>query len=641
MDGLLIACSFIGAYLIRFNQDFRLFISYFSHHGWLLPWAVGSGLLLLAISGWYRSLTRYSGSHSLYALLPRAAILTVGLWLIAWLNRGVMPPNSFWFLYFLLFTIGSIGSRIILRDLLRFQLGRVQPADQFRRTARRIPTLIYGAGRPGASLRQALQNDRRFKLIAFLDDDPRLQGRKLQGLTIHSPEKIRSLVEKHQIKQTLLAISTLSRHRKRELVDRLTECGLSVLTIPSLAQLASAEIVVDELRAVTIEDLLGREASSPDPELLGVGVTGASVLVTGAGGSIGTELCLQIHQLGARTLVMLEQTEFSLYSLEKVVSAQHQPGSELVPVLGDAGNKVHLEALCKRYAVDTIFHAAAYKHVPIVESNLCVGIGNNLRCTASVIDAALHTAVKRVVLISTDKAVRPTSAMGASKRVCELMIQNAAQQVAGSGQGPIFSMVRFGNVLASSGSVIPLFHQQIQAGGPITVTHPAITRYFMTIPEAVQLVLQSTGMAEGGDLFLLDMGEPVRIADLARQMVELSGLRVRDQQHPGGDIEIQFTGLRPGEKLFEELLINPMDQETRHPLIRRAREPQHASRDLAIKLDHLNRELNDWNDQGVISSLQQLVPEYLAEGKEAESQSANLGQGSEQMIDNKYTKTKN
>ena len=615
LDGGLISLSFLGAFYLRFNQNIGLFSNYLSSHLWLLPWAILSGLAILFSSGWYQGLTRYSGSHSLYGLVPRSLLLTACLFLISSLADALRPPTSFWILYFLLFTAGAISSRIMLRDVLRFQLEKsktIQQANnQKRNTPISVPTLIYGAGPTGASLYKALENDPRFKVICFLDDDSSLHGRRLLGLTIRSPLKLNSLIEKFQIEQVLLAVPSLSRHHKRQLVDKLTAHGLKVLAIPSLSQLATAEKVVEELRPVSIEDLLGRDPSKPDPQLLGVGVTGQSVLVTGAGGSIGTELCLQIHRLGARTLVMVERTEIALYNLDKELIGQLGPSPHCVAVLGDASDRNHLEFLCKKHHVDTIYHAAAYKHVPIVEANLCVGIANNMRSTSAVIDAGLSAKVKRVVLISTDKAVRPTNLMGASKRICELMIQEAAQTVeACRGGGPIFSMVRFGNVLASSGSLIPLFHQQIKEGGPITVTHPAITRYFMTIPEAVQLVLQSTAMAKGGDLFLLDMGDPVRIADLARQMVELSGLRVIDREHPNGDIEIRFTGLRPGEKLFEELLINPTDEATCHPLIRRAGKREHPTRKLKPLLEKLDQELTNWNVKGALSLIHELVPEY-------------------------------
>jgi FlaA1/EpsC-like NDP-sugar epimerase len=345
-------------------------------------------------------------------------------------------------------------------------------------------------------------------------------------------------------------------------------------------------------------------------------VSGKRVLVTGAGGSIGSELCRQIIDLGATNLLMVERNEFALYAIDGELQGRIRRAggaTELVPVLGDAANAGRLRSLCERFSIDTIFHAAAYKHVPMVEANLCAGVSNNVQATRAVIEAARGATVAHLILISTDKAVRPTNAMGASKRICELLIQAAAAEIAASGSGPVMAMVRFGNVLGSSGSVIPLFHRQIAAGGPVTVTHPSITRYFMTIPEAVQLVLQASGMARGGDLFLLDMGDPVRIADLARQMIELSGLRVRDEHNPDGDIAIHYTGLRPGEKLYEELLISADDHATDHPLIRRANEPMHASRDLPSLIDALCDATSQWDEEATAGMLHKLVPEYRPE----------------------------
>jgi FlaA1/EpsC-like NDP-sugar epimerase len=318
-------------------------------------------------------------------------------------------------------------------------------------------------------------------------------------------------------------------------------------------------------------------------------------------------LCRQILALEASKLLLLDLNEYALYSIEKELRLEKTRG-EVQPILGDAADTGRLTKICREYGVQTIFHAAAYKHVPLIESNLCAGISNNLRATQSVIHAAMAAGIERLTLISTDKAVRPTNAMGASKRVCELLIQAAAADLVGN--QPVMTMVRFGNVLGSSGSVIPLFHEQIAKGGPITVTHPAITRYFMTIPEAVQLVLQATGMAQGGELFLLDMGEPVRIAELARQMIELSGLRVRDEQNPNGDISIQYSGLRPGEKLYEELLISAQDEATQHPLIRKAKEPNHSSAELAPMVKELRDALERWDEEATMQALTRLVPEY-------------------------------
>jgi FlaA1/EpsC-like NDP-sugar epimerase len=603
-DGLMIVSAYMGAFYLRLPDTVALqeFLPFTIR---LLPLAVVTGLPVLVLSGWYRGLTRYAGSHSLYGLVPRAGVMVLILLLVSTLLGGPQPPRSFWILYWLLFTGGAIVSRIVLRDVLIHHLD--QRDSHARGPAEGDGTVIYGAGASGMGLLIALRNDPRFRIVGFLDDDENLQGRTLQNLPIHTPLRLPRLIQRQGVRRVLLAMPTISRHRKRLLVDQLTRFGLEVLSIPSLAQMASGQRIVSDLQPVAIEDLLGREPSNPDPVLLKAGVEGKVVLVTGAGGSIGSELCRQIVALGATRLLLVERNEFALYAIERELRSTSD-NIHLHAVLGDACDADRLTHLCRQHGVNTIFHAAAYKHVPLVEANLCAGIANNIQATEAVIAATRGSGVERLTLISTDKAVRPTNVMGASKRICELLIQAAAADI-GPG-GPILSMVRFGNVLGSSGSVIPLFHQQIAKGGPVTVTHPAITRYFMTIPEAVQLVLQANGMAMGGDLFLLDMGEPVRIADLARQMIELSGLRVRDENHRDGDIAIEYTGLRPGEKLYEELLISPQDQPTRHPLIRRATEPRRESEQLAPLIRELHEALSDWDEERSAQLLRGLVPEY-------------------------------
>jgi FlaA1/EpsC-like NDP-sugar epimerase len=603
-DGLLILAAFYGAFALRLHEKETL-ANTVASVPWL-PWlALVSGLPVLLFSGWYRGLTRYAGSHSLYGLIPRGVVMVLVLLMANTLLGGAQPPRSFWVLYLLLFSGGAISSRIVLRDVLVSQLER----SSSKRIAadKTDATLIYGAGHSGMNLFNAIRSDRRFRIIGFLDDDTQLHGRTLQNLKIHSPTRLHALIKDHGLNKVLLAMPSLSRERKRLLVDQLSHLGLEVLSIPSLAQLANGQRIVSDIQPVLIEDLLGREPSKPLSHLLQESVKGKCVLVTGAGGSIGSELCRQIHALGARKLLLLDLNEYVLYSIDKELSAQ-KGDTEIRPILGDASDANRLTHICHEHRVQTIFHAAAYKHVPLVEANLCAGISNNLRATKSVIQAAIEADVERLTLISTDKAVRPTNAMGASKRVCELLIQAAAADLAG--RQPVMAMVRFGNVLGSSGSVIPLFHEQISKGGPITVTHQAITRYFMTIPEAVQLVLQATGMARGGELFLLDMGEPVRIAELARQMIELSGLRVRDELNPNGDIAIEYTGLRPGEKLYEELLISARDEATQHPLIRKAKEPNHSSSELRPMVEALEEALDRWDEQATIMALSRLVPEY-------------------------------
>jgi FlaA1/EpsC-like NDP-sugar epimerase len=603
-DGLLILAAFYGAFALRLHEKETLSTTVASVP-WL-PWlALVSGLPVLLFSGWYRGLTRYAGSHSLYGLIPRGVVMVLVLLMANTLLGGAQPPRSFWILYLLLFWGGAICSRIVLRDVLVSRLER----NSSKRIAadKTDATLIYGAGHSGMNLLNALRSDRRFRIIGFLDDDTQLHGRTLQNLKIDSPTRLHALIKDHGLNKVLLAMPSLSRERKRLLVDQLSHLGLEVLSIPSLAQLANGQRIVSDIQPVLIEDLLGREPSKPLSHLLQESVKGKCVLVTGAGGSIGSELCRQILALGARKLLLLDLNEYVLYRIDKELSSQ-KGTSEIRPILGDASDANRLTLICREHRVQTIFHAAAYKHVPLVEANLCAGISNNLRATKSVIQAAIEADIERLTLISTDKAVRPTNAMGASKRVCELLIQAAAADLAG--RQPVMAMVRFGNVLGSSGSVIPLFHEQISKGGPITVTHQAITRYFMTIPEAVQLVLQATGMAQGGELFLLDMGEPVRIAELARQMIELSGLRVRDELNPNGDIAIEYTGLRPGEKLYEELLISARDEATQHPLIRKAKEPNHSSSELKPMIEALEKALDRWDEQATMMALSRLVPEY-------------------------------
>lgn len=599
-DSLLIVISFLGSLLLVRSPETLLLAT-----SKLLPIAVLSGLSILLISGWYRGLTRYAGSHSLYGLIPRTGSMVVLMMVFSYLLAINLPLGS-WFLYWTFFTGAAIATRIVMRDLLIHQLSR-QNFFQSPEVTSADTTMIYGAGSSGMELFTALRNDPRFRIIGFLDDNSVLHGRTLQNLRIDNPARLPFLIERHKIQKILLALPSISRARKRLLVDQLTHSGLEVLSIPSLSQLAGKERIVSDLQTVAIEDLLGREPSNPDPFLLEASVVGKVVLVTGAGGSIGSELCRQIVSLGASKLLLIEQNEFALYAIDNELRLRNK-SIPIFPILGDVSNTIPLTALCIKHKVQTLFHAAAYKHVPMVESNICAGVSNNINSTRSVIDSVLAAGVERLTLISTDKAVRPTNAMGASKRICEMMIQSAAASC--GPDGPVMAMVRFGNVLGSSGSVIPLFHKQISAGGPVTVTHPAVTRYFMTIPEAVQLVLQATGMAKGGDLFLLDMGEPVRIADLARQMIELSGLRLRDEQNPDGDVRIEYTGLRPGEKLYEELLIDTQDQPTDHPLIRRACEPTPPDSHLIPLLNQLENSLSRWDDKETLDLLQRLVPEY-------------------------------
>ena len=563
---------------------------------WMALGVVVIGLPLYAFSGQYKGLTRYVGSSALYRLAARNGLLVLLLAAAGVLFSLPMPPRSSWLLLWLLLTGFTGGVRFVLRDLLLSY--KADETLQFSRV------LIYGAGDAGAQLAAALRLARSHQIFGFLDDDPRLWGRTLNGIPIFPPQRLTALAL--SVDQVLLAIPSQSRSQRRQLVDRIQRSGVSVLQVPSVDDITSGRARIDALRPIAIEDLLGRDSVEPLPELLGPGIRDCVVCVTGAGGSIGGELCRQILALQPRQLLLLERSEPALYSIEQELRRVLLPGVELTPVLGDAGDSHLLKGLFTSVNIDVVFHAAAYKHVPLVEANPLAGLENNVFVTRTLCQEAKAAGVAELVLISTDKAVRPTNVMGASKRLAELVVQASAQQTTCTR----FAMVRFGNVLGSSGSVVPLFRQQIMAGGPITLTHPDIIRYFMTIPEAAQLVLQAAVLAKGGDVFLLDMGEPVRIKDLAGQMIRLSGLSIRDQSQPSGDIEIRCTGLRPGEKLYEELLIDAESHPTDHPLIFRAQERSLLLDELLPQLDALDSAVAAQDVEAALKVLAELVPEW-------------------------------
>jgi FlaA1/EpsC-like NDP-sugar epimerase len=441
--------------------------------------------------------------------------------------------------------------------------------------------------------------------VGFLDDDVRLQGQVLNGLAIYNPEDLDSLVPTLGVTTVLLAMPSLSRRRRNEIIGRMGQAHVSVRTLPSLSDIAQGRVSVSDLRDLDVDDLLGRDAVAPDQDLLARDISGHTVLVTGAGGSIGSELCRQILEAGPSKLLLVEQSEFALYAIEQELQQKLGAGKPvaLIPLLASVQDEQRMRSIMQTWRPKTVYHAAAYKHVPLVEHNPAEGVRNNVFGTLCTVRAAMAAGVTHFVLVSTDKAVRPTNIMGASKRLAEMTLQ----ALAADSEATQFSMVRFGNVLGSSGSVVPKFREQIRQGGPITLTHPDIVRYFMTIPEAAQLVIQAGAMARGGDVFVLDMGEPVRIMDLARRMVELSGLSVRDEQDPDGDIEVQITGLRPGEKLYEELLIGDNPEPTSHPRVMRARDQFLAWSQLQPVLSRLEA-LLDANDVSAIRETLQSLP---------------------------------
>ena len=558
----------------------------------LAVWVIG--LPLYAFSGQYKGLTRYVGSRSIYLLAICNGLLVLMLVACGLLLRLPMPPRSSWLLLWLLIT-GLTGSvRFVLRDVL-FRL-QTKPRHSLTRVA------IYGAGAAGVQLALALRLANTHSVELFIDDDPALWDRSINGVSIKPPQVLNQLAD--GLDQVLLAIPSLSRSRRREIVGHLQNSEIPVLQIPSMNQITSGRARIDALRPIQVEELLGRDPVPPDPKLLGPGIKGSIVCVTGAGGSIGSELCRQILALSPRRLILFELSELNLYAISQELSGHLPKGVEVVPVLGSATNAALVERCFCDYGVEVVFHAAAYKHVPLVESNPLAGLANNVLSTRVVCEAARRCGLRQLLLISTDKAVRPTNVMGASKRLAELIVQ------AQPGGTTRFAIVRFGNVLASSGSVVPLFRQQIAAGGPITVTHPEIIRYFMTIPEAAQLVLQSAVLAQAGDVLLLDMGEPVRITALAEQMIRLSGFTLKNSFNPNGDIEIVCTGLRPGEKLYEELLLDAESQPTLHPLIFRAQEPVVHPEDLFPQLDILESAIASHDVQAALEGLITLVPEW-------------------------------
>ena len=594
IDALLLPFAVWLSFWLRLAHPFHP--KFVTAGGWMLLAVLLVGLPLYASTGQYKGLTRYVGSQALYRLAARNGLLALLLAAIGVMLRLPMPPRSSWILLWLLLTGFTGAVRFALRDVL-LNLRFTQHKQQVR-------VAIYGAGEAGAQLAAALRLAGNHRIVTFLDDNPAYWVRSINGVAICPPQVV---TEKgSSIDQVLLAIPSLPRSERRRIVDSFQSRGITMLQVPSVDDLTSGRARIDALRPIAIEDLLGRDEVPPDPQLLGPGIRDAVICVTGAGGSIGSELCRQILALSPARLILLERSEPALYAIEQELRSRVPDGVGLQPVMGSATDPQLLQRLFSDQAVELVFHAAAYKHVPLVEANPLAGLANNVRSTDQVCRAAVITGVGQVVLISTDKAVRPTNVMGASKRLAELVVQAHAAEVTGTR----FSMVRFGNVLGSSGSVVPLFRRQIAAGGPITLTHPEIIRYFMTIPEAASLVLQSSVLARGGDVFLLDMGEPVRIKSLAEQMVRLSGLLLRDAAHPDGDIEIICTGLRPGEKLYEELLIEADSQPTAHPLIYRAQEQSIPPDQLWPQLDALETAIEAQNVDVALKLLAQLVPEW-------------------------------
>jgi FlaA1/EpsC-like NDP-sugar epimerase len=601
---------------------------------WPAVVSVALALPVFITSGLYRAIFRYSGLPAMVAVgramllygLAFAAIFT--LWGVDGVPRtvGLIQP----ILLLLLVGASRAAARVWLGGLYHQQL----------RKASLPRALVYGAGSAGRQLASAMASSPEIRVVGFLDDDDRLHGHVLNGLPIYDPADLAEILTVSPITDVLLALPSVSRQRRNEILNALKIHKVAVRTLPGLSDIATGKVSLSDVRELDIDDLLGREPVKPNGLLLNLNTHGKTVLVTGAGGSIGSELCRQIIKTNPKQLLLVEMSEFALYQihqeLQAAVAGDCTPdqargdsvgvqgdGVEIVPLLASVCDEVRMHEIMDTWKPQTVYHAAAYKHVPLVEHNPAEGVRNNVWGTRVCAEAAMRNSVRNFVLVSTDKAVRPTNIMGATKRLAEMVLQalaevNAAVAAQG-GRAPTtrttFSMVRFGNVLGSSGSVVPLFREQIKNGGPITLTHPDITRYFMTIPEAAQLVIQAGAMGQGGDVFVLDMGQPVKIINLARRMVELSGMTVRDEMHPDGDIELTVTGLRPGEKLYEELLIGDNPKPTQHARIMKAHEQFLSWPQLEQKLNALSIAMSV-NDVPVIrGQLKELVSGYQPSGE--------------------------
>ncbi len=564
-------------------------------------------LPVFAQFGLYREIIRYIGFKALWVVVQAVTFYALAWGVLIHLSAVEGIPRSVilinWFMAMLF--IGS--SRMLARWWFSGKLTLT-----LKKSSDRKRVVIYGAGAAGIQLAAALAHSKEMKPVAFIDDDKSLLGHNISGLKVHAFDEMPHILGALNVQEVLLAMPSVSRLRKNTIIELLGVYPLLVRSVPGVAELAQGYVKVDDLNVVKIEDLLGRDPVSPNQNYLEANVRAKVVMVTGAGGSIGSELSRQIIRLKPDKLILFDHSEFSLYTVDQEIMSYSSKDSnlEVVSILGTVTDYSLLEFVCQKYNVQTIYHAAAYKHVPLIEFNHSIAVKNNIFGTLYCAQAAIACKVETFVLISTDKAVRPTNTMGATKRFSEMILQSLFHKHVKNRSATRFAMVRFGNVLNSSGSVIPLFREQIDNGGPVTVTDPNITRYFMTIPEAASLVIQAGAMSEGGDVFLLDMGEPVRIFDLAMKMIHLSGLKVKSEKSLDGDIEIRFTGLRPGEKLYEELLIGGDALPTGHQLIMRANEEMLIWDDLSVILDDLEKamELND--DKRVISILKKAVPEF-------------------------------
>ena len=563
--------------------------------------------LIFPLSGQYRGITRFIGSGGMYKILFRNSIISLICIVFGNVFRFNLPPINFWITQWLLISVSLGFYRFLLRDVY-LQLSKLANNKIIKNVA------IYGAGAAGSQLYSSLKYSSKYKVNFFIDDSPLLAGRYLHGIEILSYDLIKD--KNLNIEAFLFAIPSLSSQKRNSLIKKLQKFCLPIYTIPSIDDLSKNKSRIDYLRPINLEDILRRDSVDPDPNLLKGCIENNVVCITGGGGSIGSELSKQIVFLNPRLLLIIENSEYNLYQIEKELVKIKSLSVKIKFVLNDCLDSRYLKDLFQRYNVQVVFHAAAYKHVPIVEKNPIQGIKNNVFSTLSICEAAYDNNINKFILVSTDKAVRPSNIMGASKRLSELIVQGYAEKVNDekiNNSITSFSMVRFGNVLNSSGSVVPLFKEQILSGGPITITHPDVIRYFMTIKEASELMLQACTMAKGGELFLLDMGPPVKIKDLAEQMIIDSGLTIKDENNNEGDIEIIFKGLRRGEKLYEELLIDAEAFKTAHPLIYKAKEFSLSYDFLMEKLSTLKNAIDNFDENEVLKITSELVPEWKPE----------------------------
>lgn len=602
-DSLIILSSlFISNWFL--NYDYSLITIYL----YTIPCAI----FLFIFTGQYKGLSRYVGSPDLYKISLRS----FGILLIQFviLNKSFNSKIvKLLLLNFIIFTLLSGLFRFIVRDLLnKIYQSNINKSDK-----RRKRVFIYGAGAAGGQLVASIRHNNRYQISGFLDDDKNLQGRDLSGYKIYNPKDAQILIDEFNIDEILLALPSVSKVRRSVIIKRLSEFGVKILQIPSLDEIHKGTKQIEFLKEIDIEDLLQRESVAPNEHIIDKEIKNKTICVTGAGGSIGSELCFQILKFNPKKIILIEISEINLYQTEmKLINNFPSLKNRIYPYLGSVSNQPLLRNIFKNNTIDILFHTAAYKHVPILEFNPLQAIKNNIFTTKILCEFSIKYNIKNMVMISTDKAVRPTNVMGATKRVAEIIVQGFAKE---SIKNKIknrlesytnFSIVRFGNVLGSSGSVVPKFQEQINQGGPITLTHPKIIRYFMSIREAVELVLQATALDKNGDILLLDMGDPVKIIDLAKQMISLNGLNIKDKKNQNGDIEIVYVGLRPGEKLYEELLIDKKSQKTTHPLIYRGIESSPDLKEIKIKLDSMEKELELFNKKKCIEILKSVVPEW-------------------------------